>query len=319
LPPAKQPAHRLPHAVAMDRLRERVIGLGYQEIVAIPIVDTLRDEMFRPEGVTPAIIGNPLAEDAAVMRSSGVVSMISALEWNLNRGQRNLRLFEIGKRYELRDGQPVETAVLTLGTTGLAREKSIHEPAREFAFADLKGDLERIGELAGEFQWSTQTAGWLNPARAATVGLSKDESAGIAGQLARRNADQLKLRQDIFIAEVALELMLKGIESARATLKFKAIPRFPAVERDFALILSDGTAFAQVESAIRALQIPELQSVEAVDLFRGGQIPAGKFSLMIRVTFQSAEATLTDAQIADFSSRIVATLEKGLGATLRAS
>ena len=109
LPPAKQPAHRLPHAVAMDRLRERVIGLGYQEIVAIPLVDAQRDEIFRPEGVAPAIIGNPLAEDASVMRSSGVVSMISALEWNLNHGQRNLRLFEIGKRYELRDGEPVET------------------------------------------------------------------------------------------------------------------------------------------------------------------------------------------------------------------
>ena len=87
------------------------------------------------------------------MRSSGVVSMISALEWNLNHGQRNLRLFEIGKRYELRDGEPVETAVLTLGATGLAREKTIHEEAREFTFADLKGDLDRIGELAGGFAW----------------------------------------------------------------------------------------------------------------------------------------------------------------------
>jgi phenylalanyl-tRNA synthetase beta chain len=319
LPPAKQPAHRLPHVVAMDRLRERIIGLGYQEIVAIPIVDTLRDEIFRPEGLSSAVIGNPLAEDAAVMRSSGVVSMISALEWNLNRGQRNLRLFEIGKRYELRDGEPVETAVLTLGAAGLAREKSIHEPAREFSFADLKGDLERIGELAGRFHWSTQTPGWLNPARSARVVIGKEQSVGNAGQLARRNADQLKLRQDIFIAELALEPLLKGIESARTELKFKPIPRFPAVERDFALILSDGTEFAQVESAIRALQIPELQSVEAADLFRGGQIPAGKFSLMIRSTFQSAEATLTDAQINDFSTRIVAALQKELGAALRAS
>jgi phenylalanyl-tRNA synthetase beta chain len=71
--------------------------------------------------------------------------------------------------------------------------------------------------------------------------------------------------------------------------------------------------------AIRSLDIPELWRVEAADLFRGGQVPAGKFSLMIRVTFQSAQATLTDAQAADFSSRIVSTLEKRLGAVLRAS
>ena len=55
------------------------------------------------------MIGNPLAEDASVMRSTGIVSMIGALEWNLNHSQRNLRLFEIGKAYELRDGKPVET------------------------------------------------------------------------------------------------------------------------------------------------------------------------------------------------------------------
>ncbi len=151
LPPAKQPAHRLPHAEAQDRLRERIVALGYQEIVEIPIVDTQRNELFRPENVAPAVIGNPLAEDASVMRSTGIVSMVRAIEWNLNHGQRNLRLFEIGKTYELCDGEPVETPVLTIGATGLAREKTIYETAREYSFADLKGDLDSIGELVRSF------------------------------------------------------------------------------------------------------------------------------------------------------------------------
>src|SRR5271154_2364311 len=131
LPPAKRPALRLPHAEATDRLVERAVGLGYQEIVEIPIVDAERDALFRAEGFLPAVIGNPLAEDASVMRSTGIVSMIRAIEWNLNHGNRDLRLFEIGKTYELRDGEPMETAFLTLGATGLAREKTIHESARE--------------------------------------------------------------------------------------------------------------------------------------------------------------------------------------------
>jgi phenylalanyl-tRNA synthetase beta chain len=84
-------------------------------------------------------------------------------------------------------------------------------------------------------------------------------------------------------------------------------------------VLADGVTFAQVVDTIRALAIPELRGVEALDLFRGGQISAGKFSLMIRVTFQSAEATLTDAQIAEFSSAIVGALETKLGAALRTS
>jgi len=321
LPPAKQPAHRLPHAEAEERLRERAIALGYEEIVTIPLVDARRDERFRAEGVAPAIIGNPLAEDASVMRSTGVVSMIGALEWNLNHGQRNLRLFEIGKKYELRNSEPAETPVLTLGATGFAREKTIHEPAREFKFADLKGDLDRLGKLAGGFAWQSGGPGWFASGHVAHLSLARDGGAspslGVAGQLSRRVAEPLKLRQEIFLAELTLEPLLVGMEAARASLHFAPLGRFPAVERDFSLVLSDGITFAEAAETIRALEIPELRRIEAADLFRGGQIPAGKYSLMIRVTFESAQATLTDAQVADFSSRIVAALEGRLGATLR--
>jgi phenylalanyl-tRNA synthetase beta chain len=320
LPPAKQPAHRLLHADAEDRLRERVVALGYQEIVAIPLVDARRDEVFRAEGVAPAVIGNPLAADASVMRSTGIVSMLGALEWNLNHGQRNLRLFEIGKTYELRDGEPVETTVLTLGATGLAREKTIYEAAREFGFADLKGDLDGLGELAGGFSWHPGGPRWLAPGSAARISAAvagHDAGLGVAGQLGRRIADQLKLRQDIFIAELPLEPLLAGIERTRATQKFVPIPRFPAIERDFSLLLADGVKFSQVVDAIRALAIAELRSIEVADLFRGGKMPVGKFSLMIRVTFQSGETTLTDARISECSARIVAALETSLGASLR--
>jgi len=318
LPAAKQPARRLPHANETDRLRERVIGLGYQEIVEIPIVDAERDAVFRAEGIAPATIGNPLAENASMMRSSGIVSMINAVEWNLNHGQRNLRLFEVGKTYELREGKPFETPVITLGATGLAREKTIHETAREFAFADLKGDIELIAEMGGGACWKKTNRAWLASGRAAEISFEGGGSIGVMGQLAKRVADQLKLRQDIFVAELRLEPLLQAMEAARARLKYKTIPRFPAVERDFSLVLGDGVAFADVEQAIRSLAIPEVERVEAADLFRGGQIAAGKFSLMIRVTFQSANATLTDAQINEYSARIVGTLEKELRAALRA-
>jgi phenylalanyl-tRNA synthetase beta chain len=323
IPPAKLPAHRLPHAEAQDRLRERIIALGYQEILEIPLVDKERDVLFRPENLKPAVIGNPLAENASVMRSTGAVSMTGAIEWNLNHGQRNLRLFEIGKAYELRDGEPVETKVITLGGTGLAREKTIHEPAREFGFEDLKGDLDRIGELAGGFVWQSGGPSWLAGSRAAQISLAhangKHADLGAAGKLARPITDAFKIRQDAFVAELRLQPLLEGIEAARAAVRFVPLPRFPGVERDFSLVLADGISFAKVEEAIRSLAIPELQRIEAADLFRGGQVPAGKFSLMVRVTFQSAQATLTDAQLSDFSARIIAALERNLGATLRAS
>jgi phenylalanyl-tRNA synthetase beta chain len=85
------------------------------------------------------------------------------------------------------------------------------------------------------------------------------------------------------------------------------------------LILPDGTSFAAVREAVVGLRIREVISFEAVDLFRGRNIPPGKFSLLVRVTFQSQEATLTEAQLNDFSSRIISTLQQKLGAELRSA
>src|SRR5712664_2609082 len=156
-PAARQGAARLPHYEAETRLRERLIGLGYREILTIPHVAEERDALFRPEGVAPARLSNPLSEEANVLRSTGTVTMAGAFEWNLNHGQRNARLFEIGRRYRLNGLagkasekiESIETRVLTIGATGEAREKDLYDAAGEFSFADLKGDLDSIGELAG--------------------------------------------------------------------------------------------------------------------------------------------------------------------------
>lgn len=317
LPPARQPAARLEFAAEEDLLRERLIALGYQEIITIPLTDPLHDEAFRSEAVTPMRISNPLAEDASLLRTTGVATMVEALAWNVNRGQRNLRLFEIGKTYQMQNGAPVETRILTLGSTGLAREKSIHDSAREFSFADLKGELERLGELAGNFTWNLGGPAWLAGNSAATVSFSSSNALGAAGQLSRPLADALKLRQDVFLAELLLDPLLAAIRDQHARLHYEPLPRFPAVERDFSLTLADGITFSQVADEIRALNIPELSRIEAVDLFRGGQVPAGKFSLLVRVTLQSRESTFTESQLSDFTSRIVRALESRLGASLR--
>jgi len=324
--PARQAAARLPHADAEDRLRERLVALGYQEIVSITLVDPARDALFRAPDVTPAKLTNPLAEDASVLRSSGIVTMLQALEWNINRGQRNLRLFEIGRAYTLRDAKPVETRILTLGASGLAREKSIHEPARDFSFSDLKGDLDSLGELTEGFHWESGAPSWLHPARSARVSLVDDVGAplaapnsasGVAGQLTRRFAEKFKLRQDVFLAELSFDPLCAALEASRAKIRYAPIPRFPAVERDFSLVIADGVTFAQVAEKIRALAIPEIISAEPGDLFRGGAIPAGKYSLLVRVVFQSHDATLSEAQLTDFSAKIISILEKSLSASLR--
>jgi phenylalanyl-tRNA synthetase beta chain len=321
LPVARIAAARLPYYEAETRLRERLIGLGYHEIITIPHVAEQRDDLFRPPDAQVAKLANPLSEEAGVLKSTGLVTLASAIEWNLNHGQRNVRLFEIGQQYRLVGGKPAETRVLTVGATGAAREQGLYDPAREFRFADLKGDLDAIGALSGGFTWDDGGPEWLNATKRGTLRLGQEgnQAIGAAGLLAKRIADKFKFRQDVFLAELDLGPVYCMFYGAKNNRRYEPLPRFPAVERDFSVFLEDGQTFAEVKQAIDALGIPEVTSVAAADLFRGKNVPAGKYSLLVRVTFQSREATLTEAQINDFSGRIVSALEKTLGASLRAS
>jgi phenylalanyl-tRNA synthetase beta chain len=327
MPSAHQAAARLPHAEADSRLRERLIGLGYREIISITHVDPARDELFRPKGLAPARLANPIAEVASVLRSTGIVSMVAALEWNLNHGQRDARLFEFGRAYRLEGTDPVETRILTIGATGEARPKSIYEEAREYSFADLKGGLDALGELAGGFAWRPTQQGWLDAGISGSFFLHQsaaDKSnelspLGVAGQMAKSLCERLKIRQNVFLAEFTLDDFQRQYEITKKQRHYQPSPRFPAVERDFSLLLPEGVTFADVTRAIRETGIVEISSMEALDLYRGKNVPAGKYSLLVRVTLQSREGTFTEAQLTDFSSRIVSSLEKQLGATLRAS
>ncbi len=321
LPAARSGAARLPHQEAESRVRERLIGLGYHEILTIPHVSEERNELFRPADAIPAKLANPLSEEAGVLKSTGAVTMAAAIEWNLNHGQRNVRLFEIGHHYRFLNGKSVESRVLTLGATGAARAQGLYDSAREYSFGDLKGDLDAIGVLSGGLRWENGGPDWLNATKRGTIYLGKEgnQPLGVAGQLTSRVANKLKFRQDVYLVEIALGplyCMYYGVKNSR---RYQPLPRFPGVERDFSLFLADGITFAGVTQTIESLGIPEIASIEAADLFRGKNVPAGKYSLLVRVTFQSRESTFTEAQINEFSSRIVAALEKNLGARLRAS
>src|SRR5246127_2528780 len=208
LPAARVAAVRLPHYEPETRLRERLIGLGYHEILTIPHVAEERNELFRPADATRVKLSNPLSEEANVLKSTGAVTTAVAIEWNLNHGQRNVRLFEIGQHYRFINGKPVETRVLTIGATGAARQQGLYDSAREYNFGDLKGDLDAIGALSGGLRWEHGGPDWLDPAKRGRLFLGKEgaEPLGVAGQLAKRVADKLKFRPEVFLSEISLGL-----------------------------------------------------------------------------------------------------------------
>ena len=99
--------------------------------------------------------------------------------------------------------------------------------------------------------------------------------------------------------------------------RYQPLPRYPAVERDFSFVFDDGVTFEKIEQAVLGLGLSELRSFVPVEIFRGGNVPGGRYSLLLRGRFQSAEHTLREDAVAQWSAQIIKALE-GLGGKLRA-
>ena len=123
-----------------------------------------------------------------------------------------------------------------------------------------------------------------------------------------------KLRQEVFIAELFAERLY---QHSLREIRYQPLPKFPAVERDFSFLFDDSVTFDQIQDAVRALALPELWTFAPAEIFRGGLVPAGKYSILLRATFQSLERTLREDEVAEWSAKIVGALQK-LGGTQRA-
>jgi phenylalanyl-tRNA synthetase beta chain len=140
------------------------------------------------------------------------------------------------------------------------------------------------------------------------------ETVAQFGQLHPEIAARRKLRQDVFIAELYLDVLYKrGLRR----LVYRPLPKYPAIERDFSFIFADSVIFEQIRRAVSSLGLNELRSFAPVEIFRGGSVPAAKYSILLRATFQSDDRTLRDEEVAEWSSLIIKALE-ALGGTLRA-
>jgi phenylalanyl-tRNA synthetase beta chain len=321
LPARLRPA---PPRVERDIAREKdltfsakLVGLGYREIIPSSMIDPAENARFtdRP----PVILANPLSQEASALRSTTIPSMLRALRWNLDRGQDDLRFFEIGKTYTPHaQGLPEERSVLTLGLSGHCRPPSVHsqpeEREKEVNFFDLKGDLETLLEAFELPNLRFEPEG----CRYHEAGLSGrfvagEQTLAVFGQLSRDMACEYKLRQAVWLAEVDIE-RLAGTPLKTHT--FVPFSKFPVVERDFSLVVPEQVPYRQLEEAIRGLGLEAVQSLRPVDVFRGGSIAPGHYSLLLRITFQSLSRTLTSEEIAEASRQVLAALA-ALGVRLR--
>ncbi len=294
-------------------LSAALVGLGYREIIASSMVDPEENARFTEQ--LPVPLANPLSQEASVLRSTPVPSMLHALSWNLDRGRTDVRFFEIGETYTARSkGLPDERRVLTLGLSGRRRPPTVHDQEKPLDFFDLKGDLETLFEAFDIRDLRFEPAGcrYYEPGQSGRYAVG-GQTLVTFGQLSRDLAREDKLRQAIWLAEVDFDRLL-GFPLRQRT--FRAFSKFPAVERDFSLVVPEHVSYSRLGEAVRKMALEEIQGFQPVDLFRGGSIAAGHYSLLLRVIFQSENRTLTAEEIAQTSQRLVAALEP-LGVRLR--
>ena len=254
------------------------------------------------------------------MRTSLVPGMLNMLAWNLNRDEMNARLFEMGSVYELSGGERVEPRRACLGSTlssvrgalptvgALDVSKGELAAAGE-AFRGFKGDIESLlaaFEGEGEVTYDHCAAEYFHPGRSARALVSGTVVAQF-GQIHPAVAESRKLRQDVFVAEFDLEQLYRiGLR----TVKFVPLGKYPTVERDFSFVFSDDVTFLQIGQAVSSAGITELRELHPVEIFRGGSISAGKYSVLLRVRFQAKDRTLREDELGEWSGKIVAALTR---------
>ena len=322
LPARVRPA---PPSVERDLRREKELALssalaalGYREIIVPSMVDPEENARFTDE--EPVRLMNPLTEDASALRSTSVPGMLRALRWNLDRGQSDVRFFEFGKIYttssRTSEGLPAERRVLTLGAAGFRRQAGVHDAAHPLDIFDLKGDVEVTLGLfdlhARKFR--PENARYHESGQSASF-VMNGQILTLFGQVSHEIAREYKLRQAAYLAEIDLESLLALPLRGRT---FRSFSKFPSVERDLSLVLPASIRYSEIESLLHGLEIEGLQEFYPVDRFEGGGLPAGHYSLLLRIVLQSAERTLT-SEDADRAAAGVMQALGPLGARLRAA
>lgn len=303
----------LPDEPKRAKVRETLLALGYNEAISLTFVS--KEDVAQFGGGEALAIANPLNEEQGYLRTSLVPGMLGMISYNLNRGNNDLRLFESGDVFEKLGEKFEERRRVCFAATGFAEEPSVHTKGRTVNFFDLKGDLQDVleGFTHHTVYYDTLVPDYYHPGRAARI-VVDGTTVGYVGQLHPAVAEARKLKQDVYVAEIQQERLFEhGLKQPR----FHAISRYPAVERDFSFLFDDNVTFERVREAVERLDIAELADFKAVEVFRGGSVPAGKYSFLVRAVFQSAERTLRDEEVASWSAKVIAALE-GLGGTLRA-
>jgi phenylalanyl-tRNA synthetase beta chain len=299
--------------IARDRrVRAALLGMGFSEAITFAFIEASAADpyLLGQQGVT---IANPLSEKFAVMRPSLLPGLVDALSHNRRHGRPDVRLFEIGTRFS----PAGETRGAALAWTGLATPEDWSGNRRAVDFFDVKGVAEQLAEVMGAALTLDPAApDYLLEGRRASL-IADGTAVGAMGELvpAIGAARDLPAGEAVYVAELDLDALSAAAETG--TRLSTPLPRFPAVVRDLAIVVDDTLSAEKVRETIRSAAPDTLVQLAEFDRYQGKGIPDGKVSLALHLTFQSADRTLTDAEVQAAMLRIRDALAGTLNAVLR--
>jgi phenylalanyl-tRNA synthetase beta chain len=311
-PALTQPAPPPDPRIARDQIVRRVLtAAGISEAITFGFIEARAAEPFAIDG--PAVpLANPLSKLFDTLRPSLLPGLVDAVAHNRRHGRRDVRLFEIGTRFAAAG----ETRAVAIAWTGTATADHWSGGAREVDFFDVKGATEQVAHAVGvAVRFVPAREPYLVAGQAASIlvadGAAQGAVVGVAGVVAPAIADARGLpRQDrVCVAELNLDLLARA--RAAASDAAVSLPRHPFVVRDLSIVVANTLPAEIIRGTIltaaRDLPAPLVAST-FFDRYQGKGIPDGAVSLSVRLTFQAADRTLTDAEVNQSVETILAAL-----------
>ncbi|HXC10072.1 MAG TPA: phenylalanine--tRNA ligase subunit beta [Steroidobacteraceae bacterium] len=301
--------------VTNDRLLWAMADRGYREAITYSFVDPgLQQQLFRG---TPSLrLANPISADLADMRVSLWVGLLQACRENLRRQQTRVRLFEIGKKFQVGEkaGELREIETLAGIATGSRWPEQWGSAREALDFYDVKADVEGVLALTGDvsaLRFEADTLSCLRPGRTARI-YQGSTAVGWLGELHPQISKAVNMSNAAILFELDIELAF-----AAKPLQFKRISKFPSVRRDLAIVVDENVPLAVLQENVSVSASGLLHELRVFDVYRGPGVEFGRKSIALGLILQDSSRTLTDVDADTVVTAVVARLRDELSATIR--
>jgi len=300
-------------ALSIRDVRRHLSARGFREAITYSFVDPELQAIMDPE-IAPVALANPISSDMAVMRTSLLAGLLSAVQRNVNRQQPRVRLFETGLRFVPTADGLTQIPTLAMAVTGSRYEESWNSGRDAADFYDLKGDLESVlglGRNPEAFAFAASEHAGLHPGQCAQITRS-GQSVGFIGAAHPSLCSKLGLDGGLYVCELDLASILEG-----SVPSFVELSRFPEVRRDLAFIVDKSVTVAELMESIRRSAGTYLTDLTLFDVYTGKGIDPKRKSLALGLTFRDQSRTLGEEDVNPAIGQVIDLLEKNYNAELR--